>query len=176
MRRCRSHPGELAKQANSSQSQISRTEQNLFTPDEATAQRLDRALGANGQLRTAYASVRTPSAKLARPGRDPLAFSDLLRKIHRTDVGRDTIDHLTVITEQLCCEYVARRPEELREDAHHQLEYVQRLFAGPTRLNEHRELLVIAGWLSLLIGCVNHAYADVGITAAPHDGLLPHRR
>ncbi|MGH3686301.1 MAG: helix-turn-helix domain-containing protein [Pseudonocardiaceae bacterium] len=88
--------GELAKQANSSQSQISRIEQNLFTPDDATVQRLDRALNANGELIAAYTSVRTPTSD---PGRDPLIFSDLLRKIHRTDVGRDTIDQLTVITE-----------------------------------------------------------------------------
>ncbi|MGH3772150.1 MAG: helix-turn-helix domain-containing protein [Pseudonocardiaceae bacterium] len=152
--------GELAKQANWSQSQISRTEQNLFTPDDATAQRLDRVLGANGRLVAAYATVTTPSADLVHPGGDPLIFSDLLRKIHRTDVGPDTIDQLTVITEQLCCEYVSRRPEELREDAHHQLEYIQHLLEGPTRLSEHRELLVIAGWLSLLIGCVNY---DLGL-------------
>ena len=81
---------ELAKQSNWSQGQINRTEKNLFLPDEATVQRLDRALGANGQLLTVYASVRTPSAELAHPGRDPLAFNDLVRKIHRTDVGRDT--------------------------------------------------------------------------------------
>jgi transcriptional regulator with XRE-family HTH domain len=40
--------GDLAKQANWSQSQISRAEQNLFSPDEATVARLDRALNANG--------------------------------------------------------------------------------------------------------------------------------
>ncbi len=164
--------GELAKQANSSQSQISRIEQNLFTPDDATVQRLDRALNANGELIAAYTSVRTPTSD---PGRDPLIFSDLLRKIHRTDVGRDTIDQLTVITEQLCCEYVSRRPEELHEDAHHQLEYVQRLLEGPTRLSEHRDLLVIAGWLSLLIGCVNYdlglaRHAETARTAAAQLG------
>jgi transcriptional regulator with XRE-family HTH domain len=152
--------GELAKQANWSQSQISRTEQNLFTPDEATVARLDRALNANGHLITAYANGSASSSELVHPGRDPLLFSDLMRKIHRTDVGRDTIDQLTVITEQLCCEYVSRPPEELREDAHHQLEYVQRLLEGSTRLGEHRELLVIAGWLALLIGCVNY---DLGL-------------
>ncbi|MGH3873917.1 MAG: helix-turn-helix domain-containing protein [Pseudonocardiaceae bacterium] len=152
--------GELAKQAEWSQSQISRTEQNLFTPDDATVQRLDRALDANGRLIAASATVTTSSADPIHPGRDPLIFSDLLRKIHRTDVGRDTIDQLTVITEQLCCEYASRRPEELREDAHHQLDYLQRLLEGPTRLSEHRELLIIAGWLSLLIGCLNY---DLGL-------------
>jgi transcriptional regulator with XRE-family HTH domain len=168
--------GELAKQSNWSQSQISRTEQNLFTPDDVTVQRLDWTLGANGQLITAYTSVRTPNSELACPGRDPLVFSDLMRKIHRTDVGRDTIHQLTVITEQLCCEYVSRRPEELREDAHHQLEYVQRLLAGPTRLSEHRDLLVIAwsfemsAWFALTQGRLRSVldYADAGIKAAPH--------
>ncbi len=122
--------------------------------------RLDRALNADGQLIAAHADMTAPSSELLHPGRDPLVFSDLMRKVHRTDVGRDTIDQLNVITEQLCCEYVSCPPEELREDAHHQLEYVQRLLEGSTRLGEHRELLVIAGWLSLLIGCVNY---DLGL-------------
>jgi hypothetical protein len=152
--------GDLARQANWSQSQISRAEQNLFVPDEATVSRLDSALGANGQLMTAYTSARTPALDSPDAGRDPVVFSDLMRKIHRTEVGRDTIDQLNVITEQLCCEYVTRPAEELRQDAHHQLEYVQRLLQGPTRLSEHRELLVTAGWLSLLIGCVNY---DLGL-------------
>jgi transcriptional regulator with XRE-family HTH domain len=82
--------GDLAKRANWSQSQISRTEQNLFTPDHATVERLDRALDAHGQLLTAYATASAPISELLHPGSDPLVFSDLMRKIHRTDVGRDT--------------------------------------------------------------------------------------
>lgn len=163
--------GELAKQANWSQSQISRTEQNSFVPDEGTVQRLDRALNADGQLIAAYATAKTPHTDLLLPARDALVFSDLIRKIHRTDVGHDTIDQLTVITEQLCCEYASRPADELRADAHHQLEYVQQLLQGPTRLAEHRELLVIAGWLSLLIGCLNYdlglaRHAEIARTAA----------
>lgn len=152
--------GELARAANWSQSQVSRAEQGQFTPDDATVERLDQALNAAGQLITAHLGAKAPTQQLTVPSRDPLAFSDLMRKIHRTDVGRDTIDQLTVITEQLCCEYVTRPAEDLRVDAHHQLEYVQRLLEGPTRLTDHRELLVIAGWLSLLIGCVNF---DLGL-------------
>jgi transcriptional regulator with XRE-family HTH domain len=179
LRRLRTHAGlkqgELAKQANWSQSQISRAEQNSFPPDEGTVERLDRALNADGQLITAYATARTPALELVLPGRDPLVFSDLIRKIHRTDVGRDTIDQLNVITEQLCCEYVSRPADELRADAHHQLEYVQQLLQGPTRLAEHRELLVIAGWLALLIGCLNYdlgltRHAETARTAAFHLG------
>ncbi|HKR50374.1 MAG TPA: helix-turn-helix transcriptional regulator, partial [Pseudonocardiaceae bacterium] len=167
--------GDLAKQANWSQSQISRTEQNLFSPDTVTVERLDRVLNADGRLIAAYANTMAPSSELLHPGRDPVVFSDLMRKIHRTDVGRDTIDQLIVTTEQLCCEYVSRSPDELRDDAHHQLDYVQRLLEGPTRLSEHRELLVIAGWLALLIGCLNYdlglaRYDETARTAAFHLG------
>jgi tetratricopeptide (TPR) repeat protein len=46
---------------------------------------------------------------------------------------------------------------------------------GPTRLSEHRDLLVIAGWLSLLIGCVNYdlglaRHAETARTAAAQLG------
>jgi transcriptional regulator with XRE-family HTH domain len=154
--------GELAKLVNWSQSQISPAEKDSFLPNESTVERLDQALSANGELIAAYgkANAADPSAELLLPGRDQWAFSDLMRKIHRTDVGRDTIEQLKVITEQLCCEYVSRPAADLRTDAQQQLEYVERLLGGPTSLTEHRELLVIAGWLALLIGCVNY---DLGL-------------
>jgi hypothetical protein len=81
-------------------------------------------------------------------------------RISRTNVGRDTIDQLNITTEQLCCEYGSRPADELRQDAHHQLKYVRQLRQGPTRLGERHELLVIAGWLALLIGCLNY---DLGL-------------
>jgi transcriptional regulator with XRE-family HTH domain len=153
--------GELARQANWSQSQVSRAEQNSFVPNEGTVRRLDRALNADGQLITAYVTAKTPTLELLLPGRDPLVFSNLIHTIHRTDIiGRDTIDQLTVITEQLCCEYASRPADKLRADAHHLLEYVQQLLQSPTRLAEHCELMVIAGWLALLIGCLDY---DLGL-------------
>jgi hypothetical protein len=82
-------------------------------------------------------------------------FGDTLRRL-RTQACLT----LTVITQQLCCEYVSRPADELRMDAHHQLQYVQQLLQGPTRLGAHRELLVTAGWLSLLIGCLDY---DLGL-------------
>ncbi|MGH3874791.1 MAG: hypothetical protein ACRDSR_25360 [Pseudonocardiaceae bacterium] len=80
-------------------------------------------------------------------------------QIPRTGVGRGTIDQLNAITEQLCCEYSAA-PGRLRDRAQQQLGYVRHLLSGTTRLGERREFLVIAGWLSLLIGCLNY---DLGL-------------
>jgi len=154
--------GDLGKQANWSQSQVSRSEKGTFVPDATTVDRLDSVLGANGQLIKAYRNSQSSGLEVVTAGSDPLAFSDLMRQIHRTNVGRETIESLHVITEQLCCEYVSW-PADLRADAHRQLEYVNQLLSGSITLAEHRELLVIAGWLSLLIGCVNY---DLG--------LLPH--
>lgn len=102
---------------------------------------------------------RASTSQLRHPPRNSLVLSDLMRTVHHGNVGRDTIDQLTAMTEQLCCEYSCP-PEELRGDAHYQLGYVQRLLAGSARLGEHRELLAIAGWLALLIGCVNY---DLGL-------------
>jgi len=69
--------GDLAKQANWSQSQISRAEQNQFVPDEATVARLDRALGASDQLVAARGSAKSPYAD------SPGAAIDLLHGLYR---------------------------------------------------------------------------------------------
>lgn len=152
---------ELGRATAASQSWISRIEAGRLTADPEDARRLEAALDVSGELTDALARERDAASRpIVVPGRDTWAFSDLLRRIHQTRVGSETIDQLQVVTEQLCCEYVSRPASHLRADAHQQLEYVERLLAGPTTLAEHRELLVVAGWLSLLTGCVNY---DLGL-------------
>ncbi len=90
-----------------------------------------------------------------------LAALSAVPKLGRVEAFGDTIEQLTVSTEQLCCDYSSRPVDELRAGARHQLASVQQLLQGPTRPAEHRELLVIAGWLALLIGCLNY---DLGLT------------
>jgi hypothetical protein len=79
-----------------------------------------------------------------------------LRKMRRTDVGKETIEQLEVVVEQLCCEYAWRDPDELRRDAKSWLQYISQLLDGPCTLRDHRDLLVNAGWLMLLIGCLDY--------------------
>lgn len=152
---------DLAKAAAWSQSQVSRAETNRFTPDEATVTRLDLLLQAQGSLIKAHTmgNAGTNGGKTADVN-TPWAISDIVRQIHRTDIGSETIDQLHVITEELCCEYAWRNAADLRRDAQMQLEYVGQLLNGPSTLREHRELMVIAGWLTLLIGCVDY---DLGL-------------
>jgi len=79
-----------------------------------------------------------------------------VRRLYRTDVGPGTIEHLHFAAEELCCEYAWRDPDELKTDAHQWLRYISGLLGRPCTLKEHRELLVISGWLLLLIGCVEY--------------------
>ncbi len=151
---------DLAKAAAWSQSQVSRAEGNRFTPDEATVARLDLLLQAQGSLIKAHTMSAANTNGKAADVNTPWAISDIVRQIHRTDIGSETIDQLHVITEELCCEYAWRNATDLRRDAQLQLEYVGQLLNGPSTLREHRELMVIAGWLTLLIGCVDY---DLGL-------------
>lgn len=89
----------------------------------------------------------------------PWETADLMRRLHRTDVGAETIEQLHIVSEELCCEYAWRDADELKADANRWLHYISNLLDGSCTLKEHRELLVISGWLVLLIGCIDY---DVG--------------
>lgn len=72
------------------------------------------------------------------------------------DEGRETIERLELVTEQLCCEYAWRDAGELRADVIHRLKYISKLMAGRRTLSERRDLLVLAGWLTLLLACLEY--------------------
>jgi transcriptional regulator with XRE-family HTH domain/tetratricopeptide (TPR) repeat protein len=97
--------------------------------------------------------------------------NELVRRLHRTDVGPETIEQLQIVTEEMSCEYAWRDADELRTDARHYLQYISQLLDGSCTLREHRELLVLAGWLMLLTGCVDydtgrHRQAELNRAAA----------
>lgn len=107
-----------------------------------------------GRLTQAFHTVRKQnSSPLAvTNSSDPWGVSELLR----TDVGTDTVEQLEVVVEQLCCEYAWGDPEALRNDAINWLRYISQLLDRPVKLRDHRDLLVSAGWLTLLIGCLDY--------------------
>ncbi|MEC3976219.1 helix-turn-helix domain-containing protein [Amycolatopsis sp. H20-H5] len=86
----------------------------------------------------------------------PWETTDVIRRLYRSDVGSETLEQLHMVTEDLCCEYAWRDGDELKADANHWLQYISGLLTGSCTLKEHRELLVISGWLVLLIGCIEY--------------------
>ncbi|NYI07659.1 helix-turn-helix transcriptional regulator [Allostreptomyces psammosilenae] len=77
-------------------------------------------------------------------------------KAEQSDVGPATMDSLHQAVDQLCREYPSAASDTLHQQARGWLNYTTRLLHGRTTLAEHRELLVIVGWLFLLCGCLEH--------------------
>ncbi|MGH3777548.1 MAG: helix-turn-helix domain-containing protein [Pseudonocardiaceae bacterium] len=93
----------------------------------------------------------------------PWETAELLRRLELSDVGSATLDGLQVTVEQLCCDYSQRPADELRHESQRWLSTVATLLRGAVGLRAHRELMVSAGWLALLVGCVEY---DLGMVAA----------
>ena len=66
---------------------------------------------------------------------------------------------LDAAVDRMCRSYPAEDPAELSGRAGRYLRYVTGLPGGRMTLAQHRELLVIAGWLAALIAC---ACCDAG--------------
>jgi hypothetical protein len=74
----------------------------------------------------------------------------------RVEVDQGTVEAHHAAAERLCCDYSTVPAPALREQTEQQLQDVRRLLDGRKTLSQHRELLVIAGWLSMLLGCLHN--------------------
>lgn len=81
---------------------------------------------------------------------------DLTRMVTVSDLGQGTIEMLQEAAELLCRAYPSASADELRARTKQRLSYISRLLKGRLTLVQHRELLVTAGWLALLLGCVHY--------------------
>lgn len=81
---------------------------------------------------------------------------DLVSRLHASDVDQATLDAVRVIADQLCREYPYKPGEQLLHEAQTWLGRLGQLQEHRLTLKQHREVLVLAGWLTLLIGCVEY--------------------
>jgi transcriptional regulator with XRE-family HTH domain len=132
------------------------------TPEIATA--LDRALDARGQL-AALVRVITNDEPEPPSDDDELAAIDLARRVAASDVGAETLDRLDRIVDDLATRYPVTPPAELLPITRRHLGYAGRLLEHGVRktLEEHRRLIVLSAWLSLLAATL---HIDLKRTAA----------
>lgn len=147
----------LAERLPADKGHLSRIENGHRKPTEDLVRRLDDVLGARGEL-IACAHLDIAAAVDARPWES----AELLRRMQAGDTAPATIETLQATVTELCCEYGWRDARQLRAEGQGWLREVARLLRQPVRLHEHRELLVCAGWLALLIGCLEY---DLGMQA-----------
>jgi tetratricopeptide (TPR) repeat protein len=122
------------------------------TPNRDAAQRIDDALSARGELAAMVTETRASDWET----------SELLARVHASDTSLATIEALHNTAVELCCSYSWRDAADLRSDSLRWLREVIRL-RDSAGLRAHRELLAIAGWLGLLVGCVEY---DLGMRTA----------
>jgi transcriptional regulator with XRE-family HTH domain len=147
----------LARVTHYDKGYLSRVENGQRAPSEDVARRCDDALSARGDL-IAAAHLDVAAARETKPS----ITSELLRRVQMSDITEGSLTALHATVYELCCQYPHRDAAELRTEAHDWLREIARVLRQPVGLSQHRELLTVAGWLALLVGCLEY---DLGMRA-----------
>lgn len=108
-----------------------------------------------GQSRLIEATVMPPMDAL-RAEADLYGTMELAQQLQASDVGNGTLEALAEAVDLLCRAYPVVSAATLRDRTQKRLAQVTRLLSGRITLDQHRELLVITGWLTALLGCVHY--------------------
>ncbi|MGH3942059.1 MAG: XRE family transcriptional regulator [Pseudonocardiaceae bacterium] len=95
----------------------------------------------------------TDEVLLSRTGMDT---HELVQRIRRSSVDNTVLDAVALTVEQLCCTYAQRDVNELITESRKWLSRITHLLAERLTLTQHRDILDAAGWLTLLIGCMEY--------------------
>ncbi len=145
---------ELARMVPCNPGHISNLRSGKARPSPELAEALDERLAADGTLR-ALAPQPAPRRHQLAAARDDsaadeIAALDLARLAEASEVGTGTVERLELAVDELAIAYPGTPPADLLDRLRGYLRYVGRLLDARTTLTEHRRLLVVGGWLSLL--------------------------
>lgn len=167
-----------AKLLNYDVAYVSRVLNGKQAPSAQLASAFDKLLGADGDLESlarpggrgdgpvAVDSSTSQGASGASAGDDETDAWELARRVEASDVGTETLGRLERAFDELATAYPHTPPQDLLERIRRQASYVARLLDGKKTLAEHRRLLVIGGWLSLLGATVHIDLEQVHAAAA----------
>jgi hypothetical protein len=94
---------------------------------------------------------------LAVTGMDTL---ELVSRLQRSDLDQATLDGLRIMADRLCSEYPHMPADQLLIEGRSWLSRVVSFQGQRLTLNQHREILTLAGWIALLIACVEYDSGD----------------
>lgn len=87
---------------------------------------------------------------------DPLPERELWSRLRSSDVDQVTLDSLRIMADQLCTDYRHVSAAELRTEGLRWLRRITGLLDRRMTLAQHREVLSLAGWVALLVGCLEY--------------------
>ena len=111
-------------------------------------------------LFTDAAARNRDTALLAESGMDTL---EIVARLRASDVSASTLEAMRFTTDQLCSQYPHMPSDQLRQEGQQWLSRMTTLLEGRLTLDQHREVLTLAGYLALLVGCVEY---DMGLKVA----------
>ncbi|GAA5053030.1 hypothetical protein GCM10023318_26430 [Nocardia callitridis] len=121
-------------------------------------------------IAAAFDTVTAAFFPKARPNRDDELLSatgmdtlEFIGRVRMSDVSSATLDAVRITAQRLCCEYSYADPRDLHIEGTAWLRRITSLLDGRLTLAQHREILVLAGWVALLVGCVDY---DLGRRSA----------
>jgi len=150
---------ELARRSGYSYGYVSQLRGGARLPSPDAAQDFDDTLDAGGALRQVVDAAAATRGDQAPSGGD-LGLIELARRAETSDMGAGTLDLLAESVGRLCRDYPVVDPHVLSVRARKHLQYVTGLLDKRATLTQHRELLVIAGWLSALLACTLYDAGD----------------
>jgi hypothetical protein len=145
---------ELARMVPCNPGHISNLRSGKARPSTELAATLDKRLEAGGTL-AALAPAPAPRRHAAvswddSGAADEIAALDFARRAQVTEAGAGTVERLELAVDELATAYPGTPPGELLGRVRAYLGYVGTLLDARTTLAEHRRLLVVGSWLSLL--------------------------
>lgn len=146
---------ELARMVPCNPGHISNLRSGKARPSAELAEALDERLEAGGSL-----CALVPAHERRRPqstaswddgaAADEIAALELGRLVDATEVGTGTVERLELAVDELAIGYPSTPSADLYIRVRGYLSYVGRLLDARMALAEHRRLLVVGGWMSLL--------------------------
>lgn len=97
---------------------------------------------------------------------------ELARMADVSDIGPGTVEAVQEAVELLCRVYPSTSATTLRERSKQRLKYVLGLLNGRLTLGQHREILIQAGWLTALLGCLHYDLGEREHAEAARLGAL----
>jgi tetratricopeptide (TPR) repeat protein len=97
---------------------------------------------------------------------------ELVQRIRRPSIDATTLDALDLTVEQLCCDYASRDATELITESREWLSRITHLLDERLTLGQHKNVLDAAGWLTLLIGCLEYDTGQYRAAEATRTGAL----
>lgn len=85
---------------------------------------------------------------------------ELVNRLQRSDMDQATLDALRIMADRLCSEYPFMPSDQLLAEGRAWLRRIGSFQGQRLTLSQHREILTLAGWIALLIACVEYDTGD----------------